>query len=100
MRSGFYRLILLIALSATTGCSDYAYRWKNPPSHVSVNDSFEGSYIGIWESTRYRKTSGKLWCILLRHRLDKDHYVASFRATWHGIFASEHTVTLKIKERK
>ena len=100
MHLGFSRPALLVALLFMAGCSDYASRWQNPPSLVAGKDLFEGSYFGKWESSRYRNTSGKLWCILLRDREKKDEYVASFRATWHGIFASEHTVRLKVKERR
>ena len=100
MRLGFSRPVLLVALLSLIGCSNYASRWQNPPSAFGGKDSFEGSYFGNWESKRYKNTSGKLWCILLRDQQDKDQYVASFRATWHGVFASEHTVRLKIKERR
>jgi hypothetical protein len=100
MRLGFSRSILLIALLTVAGCSDYANRWRNPPSSFAGKDLFEGSYFGKWESSRYRNTSGKLWCVLLRDRENQDQYLAAFRATWHGIFASEHTVRLKIKERR
>jgi hypothetical protein len=88
---------LCVVLTLLTGCSDYLRRWDQPKLTHGGKDPFEGSYQGVWESTQYKGATGKLWCILTR--TDKDVYKADFRATWHGIFASQHTVFLRIKER-
>ena len=80
------------------GCSQYERRWNNPALAAGGKDSLEGSYIGKWESARYPGAQGRLWCILTRRSADQ--YEADFKATWHGIFSSQHKVTLEVKKRQ
>ena len=81
-----------------SGCSQYERRWNNPTLTAGGKDSLEGSYIGNWESAQYRGAQGRLWCILTRKSANQ--YLAEFKATWHAIFSSRHTVTLEVKGRK
>jgi hypothetical protein len=99
MHPGFGRFVALwIAVFSLAGCSDYMRRWDRPLGNTKGPDPFEGSYVGTWESSQYKGTSGKLWCIL--KRVGPDHYKAQFRATWHGVFSSEHSVILQVRDRK
>ena len=43
-------------------------------------------------------TGGDLWCILERKRAGEYH--ALFKATWHGVFRSEHGAVLRVAEEK
>jgi hypothetical protein len=98
MQPALLRLILLAMLLLCTSCSDFDRRWKLLQAPSTHRDFFSGSYEGTWESTRYKGASGKLWCILTQQ--GPGVYQAEFRATWHGIFSSRHTVNLRITDRK
>jgi hypothetical protein len=80
------------------GCSNYDARWRAAQRLNAIHDLFEGTYEGTWESSRYKGARGKLWCILKRQ--SGDVYSADFRATWHGIFSSEHSVLLRVTDRR
>jgi hypothetical protein len=79
------------------GCSSYERRWTAAQAAARASDPFVGSYAGKWGSFRYKNATGKLWCILTQQ--SPDIYLAEFRATWHGIFSSTHTVTLRVTDR-
>jgi hypothetical protein len=99
MRQDLTRFLwIAFVLVSVCGCSQYERRWNNPPLAADGRDSLEGSYIGKWESKRYAGAQGRLWCILTRKSADQ--YVADFKATWHGIFSSQHTATLQMKKGK
>src|SRR5687768_9965587 len=98
MRPALLRLIVLAVLLLCTSCSDFDRRWKSMKVASTHPDSFAGSYEGTWESSRYKGTSGKLWCILTQQ--GPGVYQAEFRATWHGIFSSRHTVNLRVVDLK
>ena len=97
MLTGVFRVVLLGVMFLAIGCSSYDRRWREAQGAVAPNDPFSGSYVGRWKSTRYPSATGKLWCILSRQ--SRDVYLAEFRATWHGIFSSTHSVMLRITER-
>ena|SRR5215204_5110513 len=97
MSSAILRLLLLSIVLLGSGCSSYERRWNAAQSPVHTTDPFVGSYAGKWESVRYKAATGKLWCILTQQA--PDLYLAEFRATWHGIFSSTHSVTLRVIER-
>ncbi len=89
------RFFALAAGLALAGCSTYQRRWEAARDAVHPGrDSFSGAYVGTWESSRRPGTGGKLWCILERECVGDYH--ASFKATWHGVFRSEHGAMLKI----
>ena len=99
MRPAVARSILLGMLLLCTACSDFQGRWSAAQSaSLGTGEPFAGAYEGTWQSSRYKGASGKLWSILTRR--GPDLYEAEFRATWHGIFSSRHTVTLRVIERK
>lgn len=99
MRPVLARLILFGMLLLCTGCSSFDRRWNTAQTaSITGAEPFAGAYQGTWESARYKGASGKLWCILTRRA--PDLYEAEFRATWHGIFSSRHSVNLRVVERK
>lgn len=86
-----------------TGCSSYDHRWEEHASRTASTTagnrpSLSGSYEGKWQSNRYKGTDGKLWCILEEE--GPDRLLAEFRATWHGVFSSEHKIALHVTGRK
>lgn len=84
-----------------TGCSSYERRWKERAAQTSTTGkqrSISGSFEGKWQSNRYKGADGKLWCILQEE--GPDRLLAEFRATWHGVFSSEHKIALQITGRK
>ena len=90
----FCLCLLALGLAA---CSNYDSRWGHPHFAAGGKDRFEGSYEGTWKSTSHPGTSGKLWCIVTKK--SRSEYLAEFKATWHGVFSSEHSVVLKITEK-
>jgi hypothetical protein len=96
MRSALLRMFLVWTLLLAAGCSNYDRRWKAAQATAPAGDPFAGSYAGAWRSNQFHGAAGKLWCILSRK--DQNTYLAEFRATWHGLFSSEHTATLHVTE--
>lgn len=86
-------LIFVFAVLAffVTGCSNYNSRWKAAAASVG-KDSIAGAWQGRWESSGHPGTGGKLWCIVQDKQDGKLH--AEFKATWHGVFKSEHMAVL------
>jgi hypothetical protein len=92
-RVSFHRLCLCLLAFSLAACSSYDSRWRHPHFAAGGKDKFEGSYAGTWSSTSYPGTGGKLWCIVTKK--SGKEYLAEFKATWHGVFSSEHAVVLK-----
>jgi hypothetical protein len=86
------RFFALVAGLALAGCSTYQKRWEVARDAVHSGDPFAGAYIGRWESGRQPGTGGNFWCILSPS--GRDSYRAEFKATWHGVFRSEHFAEL------
>ncbi len=93
LRVSFHRLCLCFLSLGLAACSSYDSRWRKPHFAAGGKDKFEGSYVGTWKSTSHSGTGGKLWCIITKKT--GDSYLAEFKATWHGVFSSEHAVILK-----
>jgi len=89
----FHRICLCLLALSLAACSSYDSRWREPHFAAGEKDRFEGSYVGTWRSTSHPGTGGKLWCIITKK--SRDEYLAEFKATWHGVFSSEHSVVLK-----
>ncbi len=81
----------LVAGLALAGCSTYQKRWEAARAGGSA-------YEGRWESSKMPGTGGHLWCILDCERTGD--YRALFKATWHGIFRSEHEAVLGVVSRE
>lgn len=92
-RVSFHRLCLCIFALGLAACSNYESRWRQPHFAAGGKDRFEGSYVGTWKSTSHPGTGGRLWCIVTKK--SRNEYLAEFKATWHSVFSSEHTVVLK-----
>jgi hypothetical protein len=93
MRNTF-RYCALIAGLALAGCSTYQKRWDAARIAAYRPEAVHaGAYEGRWESTRMPGTGGNLWCILTPD--GQGNYTADFKATWHGVFKSEHGALLK-----
>jgi hypothetical protein len=92
-RVSFHRLCLCLLAFSLAACSSYDSRWRHPHFAAGGKDKFEGSYAGTWSSKSYPGTGGKLWCIVTKK--SGKEYLAEFKATWHGVFSSEHAVVLK-----
>ena len=93
----FHRLCLCLLAFSLAACSSYDSRWRHPHFAAGGKDRFEGSYVGTWKSTSHPGAGGRLWCIVTKK--SRDEYLAEFKATWHGVFSSEHAVVLKITEK-
>ena len=85
-----FRLFALVAGLWLAGCSTYNQRWE---AARTDRDRFTGAYSGRWESIRMPGTGGSLWCIV--NADTPGTYRADFKATWHGVFRSEHSAVLK-----
>lgn len=85
-------LALLLCALLFTACSQYDRRWKNATT-VKTTDPLTGAWQGHWKSQA--GAEGKLWCILTNE--GTNHYHADFKATWHGVFSSQHQVVLQTK---
>ena len=97
------RLSVIVLLAATVGCSNYEQRWRAHAAQTfnagaGTRPMFAGSYTGTWQSNQYKGANGSLWCILKPN--GPSQLTAEFRATWHGIFASEHSINLQVTEKK
>lgn len=90
----FHRLCLCLLTFSLAACSSYDSRWRHPHFAAGGKDRFEGSYVGTWKSTSHPGAGGKLWCIVTKK--SGKEYLAEFKATWHGVFSSEHAVVLKM----
>ena len=90
MMRNTFRFFALVAGLALAGCSTYNRRWE--AARVD-KDRFSGAYSGRWESARMPGAGGGLWCIVQQEA--PQTYRADFKATWHGIFRSEHSAVLK-----
>lgn len=90
------RLSCVAAALLLAACSNYHSRWEKARVAKS-GDSFEGAYAGKWSSASLKGGGGKLWCIL--EKTGPREYTAAFRATWHGVFASEHAAKLAVTKR-
>ncbi len=78
------------------GCSTYQKRWE---AAKTADAAHAGAYEGQWASNRMSTAGGKLWCIL--KPAGPGLYRADFKATWHGVFKSEHSALLRAgKSRK
>jgi len=86
------RFALLGCLLVLSACSSYDTRWRQVRSSRLALDPVQGAYEGEWKSGRYN-AGGKLWCILTKK--SSREYLAEFKATWHGVFSSCHSVVLK-----
>jgi len=84
-------LILILLLAFVSGCSSYDARWRAAAA-TNRKDSIAGAWKGRWESGGHPGTGGKLWCIVEEKQDGKLH--AEFKATWHGVFKSEHEAVL------
>ena len=84
------RFFALVAGLALAGCSTYQKRWD-------AAREAGGAYIGRWESSKMPGTGGHLWCILDPER--SGAHRASFKATWHGVFRSEHEAVFNVVSR-
>lgn len=93
LRVSFLRLCLCILALSLAACSSYDARWQRPHFAAGGKDKFEGSYVGTWTSKSHPGTGGRLWCIVTKK--SRTEYLAEFKATWHGVFSSEHNVVLK-----
>jgi hypothetical protein len=88
-RSFLVPILLILSLSA---CSSYHTEWTKAASSP-MPGRVTGAWQGEWASAR-NGAHGRLWCIIEEHRcgvLD-----AHFKATWHGVFHSEHTAHLQL----
>jgi hypothetical protein len=97
MAPAVFRFLTLGIVFVGLSCSSYDSRWKAAQTAPPTADAFAGNYVGTWKSARYNGAHGKLWCILTP--CAPDAYRADFRATWHGIFSSTHSVILRVTER-
>jgi hypothetical protein len=89
------RFFALAAGLALAGCSTYQKRWEAARDSVRPGaQGHSGAYQGRWDSTKMPGTGGKLWCILSED--SPGFYRAEFKATWHGVFRSEHVAMLKM----
>ena len=93
-RVSFHRLCLCLLALTLAACSSYESRWQQPHFAAGGKNKFEGSYAGTWASTSHPGTGGNLWCIVTKK--SGSAYLAEFKATWHGVFSSEHAVVLKM----
>ena len=93
-RVSFHRICLCLLALSLAACSSYESRWRQPHFAAGGKDKFEGSYVGTWASTSHPGTGGRLWCIVTKK--SGNAYLAEFKATWHGVFSSEHAVVLKM----
>lgn len=89
------RLLCIAGTGLLAACSHYGSRWE--AARGAKGDVFEGAYAGRWQSARHAGAGGRLRCILKKTGPRK--YAAEFRATWHGVFASEHLAKLTVTER-
>jgi hypothetical protein len=91
-------LVIVLALSAAglfSACSSYDSRFARGVKTAAPGDRYSGTYAGEWTSSSHPGGGGKLWCILTKQ--SDATYLAEFKATWHGVFSSEHTVDLRTK---
>ena len=94
MMQQIHRFLMCLAVLVLAGCSSYEKRFAAAAARVpEKGDRFSGAYSGEWKSTSHPGADGRLWCILER-RKDGTHH-ADFKATWHGVFSSEHSVVLQ-----
>lgn len=98
MRRLYFVLLVSCALAFLNGCTTYHRRWREAAADAPVRDraarvGVEGSYEGTWKSSE-NGFGGKLWCIVTPLPKGRDSYRAEFRATWHGVFASEHDLII------
>jgi hypothetical protein len=82
---------------ALTACSNFDSRFAQGSNATRKGDGFAGTYEGKWTSSSHPGSGGKLWCILTKQR--ENEYLAEFKATWHGVFSSTHSVVLQGKSR-
>ena len=97
-----FSLLILLVFSA---CSNFDARFAKGVQGTRKDDRFSGTYAGRWMSSSHPGGEGKLWCILSKlENIACGHaprgsvaYMAEFKATWHGIHMSEHSVVLHTK---
>lgn len=98
MMRRFIRVLLWLAAVTLAGCSTFDRRYAAISHADAKGDRFSGAYEGQWMSSSHPGGAGKLWCILQKQR--DTTYLAEFRATWHGIFSSEHSVVLHTRNAR
>ena len=81
----------LIAM-ALAACSNFESKFSRESRAARRDDPYSGTYEGKWISKSHPGGNGKLWCILSKQ--EKSEYLAEFKATWHGVFSSTHSVVL------
>jgi hypothetical protein len=89
----WFRLVTAFCALLFSACSAYERKWNVARAARPSADPVEGAYLGTWDSARYEAAGGKLKCIVTRK--GRGEYLAEFRATWHGIFTSTHSVILR-----
>ena len=97
MKSWVARLLAVLCLVASVGCSSFEKRWKEA-AHTPPRNAFSGRWEGRWTSDSHRSPSGKpmggaLRCIFTPK--DASHYEAVFKAEW-LVFSSTYATTFTV----
>ncbi|MEQ1851648.1 MAG: hypothetical protein ABMA01_08665 [Chthoniobacteraceae bacterium] len=98
MNRTFFTLLASLLMLALSACSNFDSRFARGVPTGGPDDRFSGTYAGHWASSSHPGGGGKLWCILQKQK--DATYLAEFRATWHGVFASEHSIVLHPKRAR
>lgn len=96
MNRTVFTLLASFSALAFSACSNFDARFARGVPAPKGGDRLSGTYEGNWSSST--GGGGKLWCILQRQK--NATYLAEFRATWHGVFASQHSVVLHSKRAR
>jgi hypothetical protein len=94
MKTSLTLLLVAAGCLFLSSCSNFGSRFARGVK-AAPGDRISGTYEGRWESTSHPGGGGKLFCILQRQ--SGTAYHADFKATWHGIFFSEHQVVLNTR---
>lgn len=97
MTRSFIHFACGLIVLTLTACSNFDSRFAHESRATRKDDAFSGTYEGKWTSSSHPGNGGKLWCILSKQR--EHEYLAEFKATWHGVFSSTHSVVLQGKSR-